>query len=246
MALTHKKVSIWAAYSGWIFTVGFLLAVCPWTGGTIPPLLSPSDSPQVVHAFYVNHQINIKIGAVIGMIFSAFYYVWGAAIAALLRRTENGRPPVLTYTMLGAIGVAVFNSVLYFFWQGYCAYRAEAIDPVLMRHLNDFLYIQLEFEVFPLSLWAVAMGLAILLDKSPVPVFPRWVAWVNFWYAGLVMSGQFMIFFKTGPLAYNGVLAVWWPAFVFFTWLCVMSVAMVKAFKAESGVRPDASQELYL
>lgn len=248
MALTFKKTHIWAAYSGWIFTAGFLLAVCPWTGGTIPALLSPTDTPEVVKAFFTARRLNIQIGAILGMVFSAFYYVWGGAIAALLRRTENGRPPILTYTMLGAIGVAVFNSVLYFFVMGFCAYRVESIDPVLLRHFNDFLYIQLEFEVFPLSLWAIVIGLSIMLDKSVRPVFPRWVAWVNFWYAGLVMSGQFMILFKTGPLAYNGVLALYWPALVFFTWLCVMSVAMIKSIKADAGVRPEVecSQDYYL
>jgi hypothetical protein len=150
----------------------------------------------------------------------------------------------LTYTQLGAIGVAVFNSVFYFFWMAFCAYRCETMDPVLLRHLNDFLYIQLEFEVFPLSLWAVAMGLAIILDKSPKPVFPRWVAWANFWYAGLVMSGQFMIFIHSGPIAYNGILALYWPAFVFFTWLCVMSSAMIKTLKEDVGVQ-EVSVEYY-
>lgn len=244
MALSHKKVHIWAAYSGWIFTFGFLLAVCPLTGGTIPALLCPMNTPEEVKGFFVANKIGILWGAWLGMAASAFYYVWGGAIAALLRRTENGKPPILTYTQLGAIGVAVFNSVFYFFWMAFCAYRAETMDPVMLRHLNDFLYIQLEFEVFPLSLWAVAIGFAILLDKSSQPVFPRWVAWANFWYAGLVMSGQFMIFFHSGPFAYNGILALYWPAFVFFTWLCVMSSAMVRALKNDTGVI-EASVEHY-
>ena len=41
MALTHKKVHIWIGYSGWIFTFGFMLAVCPLLGGTIPALGFP-------------------------------------------------------------------------------------------------------------------------------------------------------------------------------------------------------------
>ena len=245
MALTHKKAHIFMAWSGWIFTFGFLVAVCPWFGGGIPPLLSPMHSALDVKKFFIEHRIWIQLGAWIGMCASAFYYSWGASMAAVLRRTENGRPPVLTYTCLGAIGVAVFNSVLYFFVMAWCAYRADTIDPVFLRILNDFLYIQLEFEVFPLSLWAVAMGLMIILDQSAKPVYPRWVAWVNFWYAGLVMSGQFMIFFHSGPMAYNGVLAVWWPAFVFFVWICVMSWATIWTLKKEDGVK-EVSQDYYL
>jgi hypothetical protein len=244
MALTHKKVHIWSAYSGWIFTFLFMIGVSPWFGGCIPALLSPLNSPEEVKGFFVAHKTMILWGAWIGMCSNGFYYAWGGSIAAMLRRTENGKPPILTYVQLGAIGVGVFNSVLYFFWMAWMAYRCETMDAVLLRHLNDMLYLQLEFEVFPLSIWAVAIGLAIILDKSSKPVFPRWVAWANFWYAGLVMSGQFMIFFHSGPFAYNGILALYWPAFVFFTWLCVMSSAMVKSLKEDLGVH-EVSQELY-
>ena len=34
--------------------------------------------------------------------------------------------------------------------------------------------------------------------------------------------------FKTGPLAYNGVLAFWVVAVDFFVWMVVMSVVMMK------------------
>lgn len=243
--MNMRRAHIWAGWTGWIFTAGFLIACMPLLAWTIPPKISPSASPAEVHDFYVNHLTQIRAGAWIGMVASAFYYPWGAAIAAMCRRIENGRPPILTYTQLGAVGVAVFNSVLYFFWMAFCAFRADTMDPTLLRTLNDFQYILLEFEVFPLSLWAVSIGLMVLLDNSPRPVFPRWTAWVNFWFAGLVMTGQFMIFFKTGPVAWNGVLALYWPAFTFFVWICVMSYMIIKGAKAEHDAMPDVSQQEY-
>lgn len=244
--VTLKKLHIWSAWTGWMFTAGFLIAVCPLLAWTIPPYMGPSMSALEVKQFYLDHLFQIRVGAYIGMIASAFYYPWGAAIAAMLRRVEQGRPPILTYTQLGAVGVAVFNSVLYFFWMGYCAFRADTMDPEMLRSLNDFQYILLEFEVFPLSLWALVIGLAILQDKSERPVFPRWVAWVNFWFAGLVSTGQFMIFFKEGPMAWNGLLAVYWPAFVFFFWICAMSTFMIRALKREYGVNPNADTGTYI
>lgn len=240
-----KKSHVFVGWTGWIFTAGFLLACMPLLAYTIPPKLSPTSTPQEVWDFYNDNVIQIRAGAWIGMVASAFYYPWGAAIAAMTRRIENGRPPILTYTQLGAVGVAVFNSVLYFFWMAFCAFRPEETSPELMRTLNDFQFILLEFEVFPLSLWALAIGLAILSDKSARPVFPRWTAWVNFWFAGLVMTGQFMIFFHTGPIAWNGALALYWPAFTFFVWICVMSAMIIKGVKNEDGVTQNASQELY-
>ncbi|HVJ04905.1 MAG TPA: hypothetical protein VM578_04495 [Candidatus Saccharimonadales bacterium] len=241
---SFRKVNVWAGWGGIIFTAGFLLACIPGVSYQIPPTLNAMNTPQEVHDFYVAHTLGIQIGAWLGMCFSAFYYVWGAAVAAMLRRVENGRPPVLTYIQLGAIGVGVFNSVLYFFWMAWCAFRCADIPPEMLRSMNDMLFIQLEFEVFPLSLWAVAIGLEILLDKSPNPVFPRWCGWLNFWYAGLVMTGQFMIFFHAGPFAWNGVFALYWPAFVFFAWISAMSWMMLKPIKTDSGVQ-HVSQELY-
>jgi len=243
--MTLRRVHEWAGYNGWIFTAGFLIACMPLLAFTIPPKLSPTSTPLEVQAHYVDNLTQIRAGAWIGMVASAFYYVWGAAIAGMLRRVENGRPPILTYTQLGAVGVAVFNSVLYFFWMAFCAFRADTMDPELLRTLNDFQFILLEFEVFPLSLWAIAIGLLILLDRSETPVFPRWTAWVNFWFAGLVMTGQFMIFFKTGPVAWNGVLALYWPAAVFFIWICIMSTMIIKGVRREDGVTPDADQQFY-
>jgi hypothetical protein len=243
--MTFKQVHVWVGWCGIIFTAGFLLACLPMFSWTIPPKLTPTTPALEVQQFYVEHAIQIRWGAWIGMCASAFYYPWGSCVAAMLRRVENGRPPILTYTQLGAIGVAVFNSCLYFFWMAFCAFRPDEIDPMLLKVLNDMLFIQLEFEVFPLSLWAIAMGLLILLDKSERPVFPRWAAWLNFWYAGLVMTGQFMIFFKEGPLAWNGPLALYWPAFVFFVWICIMSWLVIKGASDEDGVTPDACQQKY-
>ena len=131
-------------------------------------------------------------------------------------------------------------------WYGGRHLRRRRHGPVALQSLNDFQYILLEFEVFPLSLWAIAIGFSIILDQSERPVFPRWVAWVNFWFSGLVMTGQFMIFFKEGPMAWNGLLAVYWPAFVFFFWICAMSTFMIIAIKREVGVTPNADTQHYL
>ena len=250
MALNHKRVSTWGAWSGVIFTFGFLVAVSPWFGGNIPVTLSPMDSPETVKAYFVTNRNGILWGAFIGMIASAFWYVWGGAVAALLRRTENGRPPILFATQVAATGVAVFSCVFHFFWLAFCAYRADTMDPVLLRHLNDFMYIQLVFLVFPLSLWAITIGCAILIDRSKTPVFPRWVAWANFWFAGLVLSGAGVIFSYDAPFPYSVWLTLYEPAFVFFFWIIVMSFSMLKNIKHGYGVRPEmrteANQDYYI
>jgi hypothetical protein len=67
------------------------------------------------------------------------------------------------------------------------------------------------------------------LSGHPEPTFPRWLAYYNIYAAIGMAPASFMGLFKTGPLAYNGVLAFWVVAVDFFVWMVVMSVAMMKA-----------------
>ena len=46
-----------------------------------------------------------------------------------------------------------------------------------------------------------------------------------------------MTFFKTGPFAFDGLLALYLPFSVFFAWMMVMSVMVFKAIAAEGRSR---------
>lgn len=90
----------------------------------------------------------------------------------------------------------------------------------------------------PGVLWVGAVGLAILRDGSPQPLFPRWVAYLNFWVGFPFFPASLALFFKTGPFAYNGAIAVWLPAGIFFLWYGVMTFLMLKAIQARHGHTP--------
>jgi hypothetical protein len=82
-------------------------------------------------------------------------------------------------------------------------------------------------------MWMIAI--AILRDVNPTPTFPRWVAYYNI-YAGIGMApASFMGLFKTGPLAYNGLLAFWLVAVDFFVWMVVMSIVVMKAITRDQN-----------
>jgi hypothetical protein len=44
---------------------------------------------------------------------------------------------------------------------------------------------------------------------------------------------SFMGLFKTGPLAYNGLLAFWLVAVDFFVWMVVMSIVVMKVISKD-------------
>ena len=75
-------------------------------------------------------------------------------------------------------------------------------------------------------------GVVILQDHRPVPGIPRWVGYVCVW-AGLLFSpGSFLVFFKDGPMAWNGLLVFWVPIGSFLVWMVAVVMAMLRATAA--------------
>jgi hypothetical protein len=67
----------------------------------------------------------------------------------------------------------------------------------------------------------LVLGLAILLDQRPDPVFARWGAF-NIIAGLLFLPNAFAVVYKTGPFAWDGVLAFWLKLALFAVYLAVM------------------------
>jgi hypothetical protein len=199
----------------------------------LPAPVIPSDPPERAMEFYSHNQTSFRFGLVLLMITSPLFVAWGAAVAAQLRQVEHRLAPVLTYAQVACIPPLVVNLTIFIFIAGAASYRPEALTPSTLQWINDLLWIIFDFQIAPLSFWALCMGLAILLDRRPEPAYPRWVAWVNFWAASLMLTGEFLLFFRDGPMAYHALFGVYWPLFVFAVWLGVMSVMTVRAVKRD-------------
>ncbi len=228
----HRRMHMMFAWSGVVAVALFLIACVPlmhW----IPTPVRPISSGEEALAFYSSNQTSFRFGLVVMMMVCPCYVMWGSAIAAQTRRIEHRMAPVLTYTQLASISAAMFNVVMFIFLAGAASYRPEALSPGAMLWVNDLLWITFDFMVAPLSLWAACMGLAILMDQRPQPAYPRWSAWINFWAAFLMLTGEFLLFFRDGPMAYDGLFGLYWPAFVFLVWIVFMSALTARAVKRD-------------
>jgi hypothetical protein len=234
-AQMNRTAQLLCAWSGPVlvvlFTIGFVLLA-----GFIPPP-SPTDSPQEITAMYRENLTEIRIGMVLSILAVGLMFPWGAAIAAQTRRTEGGFP-VLTYTQLVTVAISAGIFVLDILVWAVAAYRPGDISPETTRTLNDLAWFMFLFSVSPTIIWLVAVGLAVLFDRSNPPVFPRWAGYLSLWAAFLLLPADLILFFKTGPFAFNGLLALYVPFSAFFGWLVAMTVLLIKAINREEMPTP--------
>jgi len=86
------------------------------------------------------------------------------------------------------------------------------------------------------QLWALAVGIGVLMDKREEPAFPRWVAYMNFWLAFLLIPAGLMLFFKSARCV-DGLVTFWVPNVAFFGWIIVMTWLVIKPSKPRSDAK---------
>jgi len=219
---------IWCARSGYGFAAIFLVGavgVAHW----FPPL-APSDTAEVTAALYRSDTATIRIGLLIVFLGQILFPFLGAAIAAQTREIPGvGR--VFGYVQVAAVGaasIAMVGPLAVFFATAFRPERA----PELTRLLNDLGWITFMVAFPPFVAWAVAVGAAILGDGSERPAYPRWSGYLSI-MVGLGQSpAGLLIFFTTGPFAWNGIFAFWIPALCFFGWILTITALTVRAARA--------------
>lgn len=224
-----QLICLWSAP-----VMGVCVAIGWWLLAHFVPPPSPALGADEITALFHQNTNGIRTGMILLMLGACLWAPFIAAISAQITRIE-GNPPVLAYTQLlgGALNIVIilFPSM---FWTA-AAFRPDR-DPQLVLLLNDLAWLIVAMPFGPVLIQASAIGLAILGDKSSAPIFPRWLGYLNFWLVFLSVPAGLMTFFKTGPFAWNGLLAFWLPLVVFGIWFNSMFMMMLKAIKQQ----PDA------
>ncbi|WP_236977409.1 MULTISPECIES: hypothetical protein [Mycobacterium] len=223
--------------------MGIALVLLGWMvlAGFLPPP-SPDLSPEQVADLWSHHTNAKRLGMVMCVWGGTLYVPFTLAVGLLLRRTEVGeRVLSTTQTALGTFGTVFFT--LNFLILAVVAFR-PARPSEITQQLHDLGFIMTFSPVAPFTLQYIAIGTAILLDRSAAPIFPRWVAYANLWIGLLLVPACLIPFFKDGPLAWNGILSFWIPVVVFVAWFAVMFWAMRAAIARgprSSEARADAA-----
>ena len=218
---------VFCAVSGPIGLLLFLMAMWPASHFLPPP--APGLTPIEIANVYRSHATGIKVAAMLQMCSIALLVAFYGGISALMRRIERN-DPVWTYVQLGAGAMSLPPFILCGLLWAAAALRIERA-PEIIQVINDFAFLFLVAPAPPATVQLFAVGFAILGDRSPQPVFPRWLAFATFWTAILILPGTLVVMFLKGPFAWNGLLGFWIPAIVFGLWSNIMAPMMIKAAK---------------
>lgn len=200
--------------------------------GFLPPM-SPGMSAAEVAGYFQTHTSGIRIGAGLMLISSMFYAVYTAVISGQLQRIPEVHQTVV-YAQLVAGAFACLTFLVPAMLFAVTAFRPER-SPDSTQLLNDMSWIFLVIAWPPFMGQYFAFAFAVLSDRRPQPLFPRWVAYVSIWAAITFIPATVLPFFKSGPFAWNGIVPFWLGGAVFGATFIVNTICLLKAINAESS-----------
>jgi hypothetical protein len=202
--------------------------------GWFPPPREDWDLPTVVR-FFVDNSVRIRIGMGVAAFVSGLYLLWTMAIARVMRKLEGTTSAPLTIIQIcGGFGTCmaiIFFSIL---WSvaGFEASVRDA-DPHTIQLLNDTGWIAFDLVGIPTMAQMGALGVVLLgrRDSGAPQLMPRWVAYLSFLVTLSFLEVLLLLFFKTGPFAWHGVVTYYVILIGFFAWMAAVSHHVLKALR---------------
>lgn len=220
---------------GWCGFLYVILALIGWCiMGGYWPLHTPTDTAAEIQQFYQNSNLPVlRLGLIVLMWAAVPELIFTAAVASHLSKIEGRTGPLTLSMVIGGFASAILTFYPAMWWLT-AAFRPENREQDVMLLLNDAGWLQLVGGVSLAAPMYIGHAIAVLADKSANPVFPRWTAYFSLWVLIGLFPGQLLFLFKTGPFAWNGLLAFWVPGGLFFVWFLILGYYLIKARKIEN------------
>jgi hypothetical protein len=204
-----------------------ILLIGLWVLARFVPPPSPNNTALATARIYQHNHVRIRIGLIISLYGATLLMPWSVAITEQMKRIEGYRHHPLATTQM-ALGVMLVLEFLFatIFWLA-AAFRPMANIEITARlhDIGGIMYVGLPMTTM---LECVVLGMAILQDRRPNPVFPRWLAYLSFWAAASFVFGSLNYLTHTGPLAYDGILAWWLGLIIFSIWIAAVTISLLR------------------
>lgn len=192
----------------------------------MPPRSPSSDLPEIV-AFMQSQ--NLLIACVILVLSLGLSAVGNACYLVQMRRMSVS--PAFRYAfMAGSIFGAIVGCLFPMFCFGLGAFR-PGYSPEILAMLYDFGYLSFigSTGCFCLN-WAM-LALSILLDKNKI--LPRWLGYYTVWQVASEFFVSTAWSAKTGPFAWDGLLAFWFDMVIYVPWQFIVYFCVYQAIKKQ-------------
>ena len=232
--LDAQSVSLWlAVVFGALLLVAFILFP-----GFFPPM-SPGMSATKVAHFYSRHTTMIRTSMIIFNLCAVMLLPFFMVIVYQMKRMATPTQ-VLAYCYLSAAATgATLFAIADLFWL-VAAFRPDR-DPQLIMLLNDLAWITFTAPVGMIIAQNLCLGLAVLLDDQPRPIFPRWVAYLSFGIALVIAPSVCAAVVQSGPLAWNGLVSFWLRIIAYAVFLVAMFFVLHSAIRRERTEHPTSA-----
>jgi hypothetical protein len=225
------KTQMWfATIGGYLFPILALIAM--FGSGILPPQ-SPNHSALQIAGWYQDGNTLKLAGFAATAVAVSLVGPLIVAVTLQMFRIE-GRSPAMSFLQFGS-GIVTWVLMVFPMMILCAAAFRPGRDPQITQALSDLGYITFFMGFGPFAMQDIAIGIAVLGDRSARPVFARWVGWFNLWVAFLFLPAVVIPFFKVGPFTYRGLLAFWIPTMIYGLWALVMGYATRKAIRAEAA-----------
>ncbi|EHB59223.1 hypothetical protein MycrhDRAFT_1659 [Mycolicibacterium rhodesiae JS60] len=232
-ATLTQKASAWCG-PGVIVVCLIGLALC---AGFAPPP-APLTSPAGIAAIFQERIFGIRTGMMVMVLGAALLGPFFAVISVQMRRIEGPRP-TLAYAQLVLGACFILEIILPMMALQTAAFRPDR-DAAIQQTLHDMGWLTFFGVASTGFVQLVIIGVVILQDTQPAPVMPRWAGYFNIWVGFAFFPGTVMIYFKSGPFAWDGVFIFWIPFTAFFLWLLIMPFVLCRAIDSEQAADESA------
>lgn len=229
-----QRVLVWSGPAMVALWVGAFVFVA----GFFPPS-APSASAEKIVELYAESTGLIKLGLVISMAASALLVPWAVALSGQLKRIDGARALADVQMVSCALLSLEFITPIGVWMAASFRYDGRAPDVTLAMH--DLGWILFMTVIWSLEVQMIAIGAAILVDRSETPVLPRSLGYLSLWAALLILPAGLVLYFKDGPLAWNGIIGLYLPLTAFVIWVFALTIAVHRALTVQiaEGSEPD-------
>jgi len=218
-------IGIWSApfiVAG--LTAGFLLA------GLFPPPPADATAAEATEKLF-GDVTALRIGLLITSIAVTGFTFWGASVASQMRRIEGVGAPMARVMLAGSAMLTTMTIMYCFLFLGWVLREGRPEEMTLAVY--DLFWVPFVGILMPTMMMGAALAITVFGDRSPTPLFPRWVGWLSAWYAIGSLAGALVPFFTTGPFAWNGGIAFYTAFTEFFVWFFPVTIVARRAILAQ-------------